>query len=692
MEKRIYFLENLGCANCAAKMESKIRELSGVEEAVIVFPTRQLRLTARDHEVLLPQIQKICADIESQVVVKAQKPQHQQEEEHGREWLELVLGGGLFLAGILIPLQWLKVAAFVVGYLILGGRVLLEAVKNLCKGHVFDENFLMSVATLGAFAIGEYPEALGVMLFYRVGEFFEHKAVTRSRNQIMQAIDLRPETVIRIRGDATEQIPAEDACPGDWLLIRPGDRIPLDGLILWGDSRLDTAPITGEPVPVAVKVGDRILSGCVNGSGQLVLKVEKPLSQSMVSRILDSVENAAASKPKLDRFITRFARIYTPVVLAAALLTAVVPSLVTGDWDYWVYTALSFLVMSCPCALVLSVPLAFFSGIGVGSRKGILFKGGASLEVLCKLKAVVMDKTGTLTKGEFKVQKIIAFGDYSQEKLLELCAGCELHSTHPIAVSILAAAKAQGLEPAKTQVLQEIPGQGIVARINSQQILCGNRQLLENHGVSMGEKIPKAQVYLAVDGKAEGCITIADGIKEDAKAAVEELKKLGLHTAILTGDTENGARQVARELEIRDVYAGLLPQQKLEVLQQIRSNYGAVMFVGDGINDAPVLANADVGAAMGSGADAALEAADAVFMTSKVSSIPEAVRIARQTYRVAVQNVVVALAVKLAVMVLGLVGFANMWLAVFADSGVALLCVLNSIRILYKERKHHDGA
>ena len=692
MEKRIYILENLGCANCAAKMEAKIRELPGVEEATIVFPTKQLRLTADHHENLLPRIQKICADIESQVVVKAQKPHRQPEEEHNRQWLELVLGGGLFLAGILIPLQWLKLAAFIVGYLILGGRVLLEAAKNLGKGHVFDENFLMSVATLGAFAIGEYPEALGVMLFYRVGEFFEHKAVARSRNQIMEAIDLRPETVIRIRGDATEQIPAEDACPGDWLLIRPGDRIPLDGLILWGDSRLDTAPITGEPVPVAVKAGERILSGCVNGSGQLVMKVEKPLSQSMVSRILDCVENAAASKPRLDRFITRFARIYTPVVLTAALLTAVIPSLVTGEWNYWIYTALSFLVMSCPCALVLSVPLAFFSGIGVGSRKGILFKGGASLEALCKLKAVVMDKTGTLTKGEFKVQQITALGDYTPRQLLELCAGCEMHATHPIGISILAAAREQGVEPVKPQTLQEIPGQGIVAAIGGKQVLCGNSQLLKAHGIVLNEKLPEAQVYLAVDGKAEGSIRIADGIKEDARDAMAELKKMGLHTAILTGDTEAGALQVAKELGIREVHAGLLPQQKLETLQQIREKCGAVMFVGDGINDAPVLAGADVGAAMGSGADAALEAADAVFMTSATASIPEAVRIARQTYRVAVQNVVVALTIKLIVMVLGLLGYANMWLAVFADSGVALLCVLNSIRILYKERKENDGA
>ena len=685
MVKRVYILENLGCANCAAKMEAKIRQLPGVGEAVVVFPTKQLRLTAHDPDHLLPQIRNICTSIESQVVVTPQKSR--QQEEHSREWLELALGGALFLLGIWIPLQWLRLAAFIAGYLILGGRVLREAGRNLCKGHVFDENFLMSVATLGAFAIGEYPEALGVMLFYRVGEFFEHKAVERSRSQIMEAIDLRPETVNRIRGEVTEQIPAEDALPGDQLLIRPGDRIPLDGIILRGSSRLDTAPITGEPVPVAVSEGDQVLSGCVNGSGQLILQVEKPLSQSMVSRILDCVENAAASKPKLDRFITRFARVYTPVVLAAALLTAVIPSLVTGEWNYWVDTALSFLVMSCPCALVLSVPLAFFSGIGVGSRKGILFKGGASLEALCKLKAVAMDKTGTLTKGEFKVQEITSFGTYTREQLLQLCAGCEMHSTHPIAVSITAAAETQGLQPEKPDTLEEIPGQGIAATIGGRQVLCGNRQLMERFGVpAQGE----AQVFLAVDGSLEGSFRIADSIKEDAAEAVSTLKKLGLHAAVLTGDTAAGAEQVARELGITEVHAGLLPQQKLEALQNIRSRHGAVMFVGDGINDAPVLAGADVGAAMGSGADAAMEAADAVFMTSAAASIPEAVRIARRTYRVAVQNVVVALAIKLVVMVLGLLGFASMWLAVFADSGVALLCVLNSIRLLYERKEKQD--
>jgi len=694
-KSHVFLLENLGCANCAAKMEAQIRALPGVSGATITFATKQLRLTAEHPEKLLPQIQKICTSIESQVVVipresKAEKPKG---SGHRREVPELIAGALVFAVGVAAHALGLEgfwvPAIFVLGYLILGGKVLKEAFAGLVQGHVFDEHFLMSVATLGAFAIREYPEALGVMLFYRVGEYFEHRAVERSRSQIMEAIDLRPEVVNRVRGEAVEQIPAEDVLPGDLLLIRPGDRIPVDGVIVEGSSRLDTAPITGEPVPVGVHPGDQIFSGCVNQSGQLKLKAEKPLSESMVTRILDSVENAAASKPKIDRFITRFARVYTPVVIAAAVLTAVVPSVFSGNWNYWVYTALSFLVMSCPCALVLSVPLAFFSGIGAGSRKGILFKGGMSIEALSRLKAVVMDKTGTITRGEFRLQETVSCGNLTQEALLQICAGCESHSTHPIAVSIVAAAREKGLPIAAPEAMEELPGYGIVARMPQGQVLCGNRALLERYGIdTTGVRTDTygAEVFLALRDRLEGYFVISDSIKEDAKDAVDRLHKMGLHTAILTGDSKNSAAAVAAQTGIREVHARLLPQEKLEVLKEIRSRQGAVMFVGDGINDAPVLAGADVGAAMGSGADAAIEAADAVFMTSAAASIPEAIVIARRTNRIAVQNVVFALAVKLAVMILGLCGYANMWMAVFADSGVAMLCVLNSIRILYQKK------
>jgi len=514
--------------------------------------------------------------------------------------------------------------------------------------------------------------------------------VEKSRSQIMRAIDMRPEAVNLLSGEDVHIIPAAQTRVGDVLLVRPGDRIPLDGTIVDGESRLDTAPITGEPVPVSVHPGDAVLSGCVNTSGQLKLRVEKPLAESMVSRILDSVENAAAGKPRIDRFITRFARIYTPLVVAVAAATALLPSLVTGNWSHWVYTALTFLVMSCPCALVLSVPLAFFSGIGVGSRKGILFKGGAAIEALSKVSAVVMDKTGTLTEGNFVLQRVVSLGDRSEAELLQLCAACEQHSTHPIAHSIISAAEARGLESRPLRSMQEIAGHGDEAQLNGDALLCGNRRLMEAHGVVLpvtADAGQGAQVYLAVNGRAEAVLLISDTVKADARAAVQRLKAMGLHTAMLTGDAEESARAVADQTGVDQVCAKLLPQDKLDRLGEIRSRCGAVMFVGDGINDAPVLAGADVGAAMGSGADAAIEAADAVFMTGSVQAVPEAVQIARDTNRIALSNVVFALAIKLAVMVLGLCGFANMWLAVFADTGVAMLCVLNSVGMLYRKTK-----
>jgi len=540
----------------------------------------------------------------------------------------------------------------------------------------------MSIATLGAFAIREYPEAVGVMLFYRVGEYFEHRAVERSRSQIMDAVDLRPEVVNLLQGEDVTVIPAAQAKTGDLLLVRPGDRIPLDGTVVRGDSRIDTAPITGEPVPVHVEPGREVISGCVNTTGQIVIRVDKVLSESMVTRILDSVENAAASKPKIDRFITRFARIYTPVVVAIAAATAIIPSLLSGDWGYWVYTALSFLVMSCPCALVLSVPLAFFSGIGKGSKMGILFKGGVSIEAMTKVKAVVMDKTGTITKGDFRVQKVAGGHD-----ILRLCASCEQDSTHPIAQSIVAAAKEKGMELFRPDSLEEIPGKGIRAKVDGRTVLCGNEALLREAGIKLNPVSDESGscVLVAIDDRFMGFLVISDTIKEGAKDAIARLKSRGIATVMLTGDGEENARSVAQEVGISEVHAKLLPYQKLDRLRTVRKEKGAAMFVGDGINDAPVLAGADVGAAMGSGADAAIEAADVVFMTSDLDAIPEALEIARQTNAIAWQNVIFALAIKLIVMILGLLGYASMWLAVFADSGVAMLCVLNSIRILYKK-------
>ena len=596
------------------------------------------------------------------------------------------MGALLFLFGLVLDLLGHEIigkAAFALAYLVLGREVLTHAVKNLIRGRMLDENFLMSIATLGAFCINEFPEAVGVMLFYRIGEFFEEKAVARSRSQIMEAVDLRPEVVQLIRGMEVRTIPAADARPGDRLLVRPGDRIPLDGVVITGDSRIDTAPITGEPVPVHVMAGSEIISGCINGDCQLIMEVRRPLEESMVTRILHSVENAAASKPKIDRFITRFARVYTPVVVGLALIVAIVPSIFTGDWNYWVYTALSFLVMSCPCALVLSVPLAFFSGIGAGSRKGILFKGGASIEAMGKVRAVVMDKTGTLTKGDFRVQEIL--GDPA---ILPLCASCEQQSSHPIAQSIVAAAKEKRLKLYAPESLEEISGKGIRASLQGKAVLCGNEALMEQFGVEYPAESTGfgTRVLVAVSGQYVGSLVISDTIKDGAADAVSQLKKKHLTSVMLTGDSADAAQAVANTVGIGQVHARLLPEEKLERLQEIRAKHGAVMFVGDGINDAPVLAGADVGAAMGSGADAAIEAADVVFMTGDPRAIPEALAIAGRTARVAWQNVYFALAVKAIAMVLGLLGFASMWIAVFADSGVAMICVLNSIRMLYRRK------
>ena len=723
MIQKVYMIENLDCANCAAKIEAKINALPEVENASITFATKQLRVTADDPDALLEKFTAIARTVESEVTILPREDHHHHEHhsgcccdhnhehhhedcncghghhegctcgheghhehhhEHGSDDKKaLLVGAGLFAVGVVLNTLNLPIAAipaFLLAYIILGREVLAAAWKNLIKGHVFDENFLMSIATLGALLIQEWPEAVGVMLFYRIGEYFEEKAVERSRSQIMEAVDLRPEVVILENG---KTIPAGNAKVGDILIVRPGDRIPLDGIVLRGESRIDTAPITGEPVPVSVRSGDAVTSGCVNLSGQLVMEVTRPLSESMVTRILNSVENAAASKPRIDRFITRFARIYTPIVVAAAAAVAIVPSMLTGNWHYWVYTALSFLVMSCPCALVLSVPLAFFSGIGTGSKRGILFKGGLSIEALSGIKAVVMDKTGTLTRGDFRVQAITG-GD----EILRIAASCEQFSTHPIGVSILQAAKERGIRLETPEKIEELAGHGIKAVLAGRQILCGNDKLMADHHILLPETFTGTgtRVIVAVDGHYAGDLLIADTLKTEATAAIGHLKQLGLRTAMLTGDSAETAAAIAEETGIEDFRARLLPDEKLTALQQLRTQHGAVMYVGDGINDAPVLAGADVGAAMGSGADAAIEAADVVFLSSSVDAIGDAVEIARSTKSIAWQNVTFALAIKAGVMVLGLLGHASMWMAVFADSGVAMLCVLNSIRLLYRKK------
>ena len=690
----VYVMKNIDCANCSAKIEKKIQELPEVDDCILTFATRQLRVYSSEGTKLLPKMQEIADKIEPGTIIEIREEgksaDANSDDKHAHDLPELIAGGLLFIIGEFLSHSMPQISAicFVIAYLILGREVLLTALKNMKTGHVMDENFLMSIATIGAFCVGQFGEAVGVMLFYRVGETFEHRAVEKSRSQIMEAVDLRPETVLLDENGTVREVPAGSAVVGNIVEIRPGDRIPLDGVVVEGESRIDTSPITGEPVPVSVKVGSQLTSGCVNTSGLLKMRVEKELSESMVTRILDSVENAAASKPQAERFITKFARIYTPFVVALAAATAIIPSLITGNWSHWIYTALTFLVISCPCALVLSVPLAFFSGIGAGSKKGILFKGGIALENLKAVKTVVMDKTGTITKGNFVVQTILPAGTASEQEILQIAAACETASTHPIGISIVSAAKDQKLVIEKPAEIEEISGKGIHAKLSQGEVLCGNRKLLTEFNVDCGaydENGAVTTVYISVNGKLAGTIQIADTIKPEAKDAIRSLKSMGIRSAMLTGDGEAAAEAVAAEVGIDNVYAKLLPADKLEILQKLRAENGSAMFVGDGINDAPVLAGADVGAAMGSGADAAIEAADVVFMTSSMDAIPEAIRIARSTGAISNQNVVFALAVKALVMILGLMGIASMWLAVFADTGVAILCVLNSIRILYKK-------
>ena len=690
----VFIVEKLGCAHCAGKMEEQISHLPGVEAVNLTFATKQLRVWSDDAKALLPQIQDICTSIEPDVkvviredTVRAQKEAKNNSEDN-REYLELGIGIVLFIAGKIFesskPVY--STACFLLAYLILGIKIVWTALRNISKGQVFDENFLMSIATIGAFGIGEYAEAVGVMLFYRIGELFEEKAVERSRSQIMDVIDMRPEVVnlVNEHGDVSV-IDAEEAEIGDILLVRPGDRIPLDGVITDGETMIDTSPVTGEPVPISGFEGTEVTSGCLNTSGVIKIRVEKVLEESMVTRIMDSVENAAASKPKMDRFITRFSRVYTPFVVFMALATAIIPSIITGNWTHWVYTALTFLVISCPCALVLSVPLAFFSGIGAGSKIGILFKGGAALETLKDITSVVMDKTGTITKGNFRVQDVVTFGDVTRNELLSLAASCEESSTHPIVKSIMEAAKEENISYKTAESAKEIAGHGSVIKLDGSEVLAGNKKLMNQYHIAGEYKETTSygtEVFLAKDGVLIGAVVIADTLKDDAKSAIASLKAQKLHTVMLTGDSESAANAIAEETGIDEVYSKLLPDEKLLKLQEQRTKHGAVMFVGDGINDAPVLAGADCGVAMGSGADAAIEAADVVFMTSSVEAIPQAIAIGKKASRIAWQNVVFALVVKALVMILGLLGFANMWMAVFADTGVAMVCVLNSIRAL----------
>lgn len=730
--EQTYVLKNLCCANCAAKISDRVSKLEGIETADFTLATQQFKVTGviNDVSVLGQQIQDICDVVEEGVVVEVYKRtpkkrlaavtecgccgghDHAHGDDHGHDHgLEhaggdksgLVIVAGLafmafellttFVPSLSLP-EPVELALFGIAYIFLAFPVLRTAGKNILKGEIFDENFLMSIATLGAIAIGSITEAVGVMLFYRIGVYFEERATERSRTEILNAIDMRPQEVRVVGTDGAVTIAnPEDVAVGQIIEVRAGDSIPLDGTVVEGTTRINTAPVTGEPVPVKAEPGTELLSGCINENSRITMRVDKPLDESMVTKILDAVENAASSKPKIDRFITRFAKVYTPIVVFLALAVAIIPSLITGEWEKWIYTALTFLVISCPCALVLSVPLAFFSGIGNASKQGILLKGGRVIEALANITAVAMDKTGTITTGEFKVVDVATSSTaVTTVDVLRLAGAVEISSSHPIANSIMAETDAQYIPVTRAESIQEFAGEGLVGTLVGEslgnQVLVGNRRLMDRYEV---RNYPNdvneygTEVLVAVDGYYVGRIVIADTPRHDSAKAIHRLNDMGIQTVMLTGDGEASAQFIAKSTGVSAVKAQLLPQDKLSAVTDIRKEYGPTMFVGDGINDAPVLAGADVGSAMGSGADAAIEAADVVFMRPSLESVAKVLNLSKATVSIAWQNVIFAIAVKILIMGLGLAGYASMWWAVFGDTGVSILCILNSVRILYKK-------
>ena len=705
-------IEGLDCPNCAAKVERKINTLEGIKEATVDFLGKKIVVLADEisENELVELIQTEVDKIEDGVKVFVPKVQagesSSEEEDTGKIKKKLLIGGILFVLGIFVPKTLFipKLAVFLVSYLVIGGNVLLSAFKNILNGQVFDENFLMAIATIGAFAIGEYPEGVAVMLFYQLGELLQGIAVNNSRKSIVSLMDIRPDYANIKVGEGIKKVSPEEIKVGEIIVVKPGEKVPLDGKIVKGASTFDTSALTGESLPREAKAGDDVLSGFINKNGLIEIQVAKVFSESTVSKILYLMENAGSKKSKTENFITKFARYYTPVVVITALIVAIFPPLLIqgATFSDWIYRALIFLVVSCPCALVISIPLGFFGGIGGASRHGILIKGTNYLEVLNNLESVVMDKTGTLTKGIFKVTEVnaennIKINDFQNNKteltkplLLKYAAHIEKFSNHPIAQSIVAEYEnsVSKVDENVVKDFEEISGFGIKVNINNHQFLAGNSKLmnLENITFDKKENLGTA-IYLAADGKYIGNILISDEVKEDSARAIKGMKENGVKEIVmLTGDNEAIGKNIAEKLGIDKVFTELLPNEKVEKLEEIyktKSEKGKVAFVGDGINDAPVLARADLGIAMGgAGSDAAIEAADVVIMNDEPSKIVTAIKIAKKTKEIVWQNITIAFAVKIVVMALGLFGDATMWEAVFADVGVALLAVLNATRVL----------
>lgn len=707
--ERIFLLKGLKCPNCSAKIEKEVGELAGVSSSAVnlLKQTLTVQVEKTVAESILEKITSIVHRHEPDIAVseylkatsEAQKEFVDSDDDDkcgGKKMvIRLVSGALLYVFGTVLPLFArvplpIVLGFLIVSYLILGGDVVLKAAKNILKGNLFDENFLMSLSTIGAFFIGEYPEAVAVMLFYQIGELFQNMAVRRSRKSIADLMDIRPDRAIVKRDGELLTVAPETVAAGEVIVVKPGEKIPLDGIVLEGESMLDTKALTGESVPRRVRKGEDALSGCINLSGVLTIQVTKIFGESTAAKIIDLVENASSRKAPTENFITTFARYYTPVVVILSAILAVVPPLVFGgEWFDWIHRGFVFLVVSCPCALVISIPLTFFGGIGAASKHGVLVKGSNYLEALNNVSVVVFDKTGTLTKGVFKVAGIFPAAGFTSAQVLEYAAKAESFSNHPIAKSILAS-YGREVDQSALSDYKEMPGHGISVNVGGKNVLAGNSKLMEREKISY---IPcdsaGTKVYVAFDGIFAGSILIADEVKPDSKKAISDLKKYGVEkTVMLTGDDEKIGKAVATELGVDEYYAQLLPGQKVEKIELLDSKKvknGKLAFVGDGINDAPVLARADVGIAMGGlGSDAAIEAADVVLMTDEPGKLVEAIGIAKSTKKIVMQNIAIALGIKGVFLILGALGIAGMWEAVFGDVGVTIVAVLNAMRILKK--------
>jgi len=702
MLKKEVILEGLDCANCAAKIEDEVNKLNGVK-AYMNFMNKTLTLeteSEQEYKNTLQQVETIVHKHEPDVVVKEKsvnksnkKVLINEEEEEGvnkKEIIRLVVGGAIFVVGIIFNFQnWLELTLFIISYILVGGDVVLRAIKGIARGQVFSEHFLMSIATIGAFFVGEYPEGVAVMLFYLVGQLFQDMAVGHSRKSINALMDMRPDYANLKVGDEIKKVSPEEVNIGDIIIVKPGEKVPLDGKVIEGNSMVDTAALTGESVPRELQPGNDALSGFINKNGVLTIEVTKDFGDSTVSKILDLVQNASSKKAPTEKFITKFARFYTPIVVFGALALAIIPPLVIpgATFSTWIYRALVFLIISCPCALVISIPLSFFGGIGGAAKRGILVKGSNYLEALNNVEIVVFDKTGTLTKGIFEVVDVNPQADFTEEELIEYAAFAESHSSHPIALSILKVYN-KDVDITKIEDYEEIAGHGILAKVGGKEILAGNSKLMNKENIIYQEvETLGTVVHVAVDKKYAGNIVISDAVKEDSADAIKGLKAVGVRTTVmLTGDRKSVGEKIGAQLGIDEVYTELLPADKVEKIESLeakKSHKGKIVFVGDGINDAPVLARADIGIAMGGlGSDAAIEAADIIIMTDEPSKIVTAIKVAKRTRKIVLQNIVLSLGVETIFLALGAVGAVTMWEAVFADMGVTIIAILNAMRVL----------